>query len=442
MRRWSKVRAVATFELLGAIKNKGWLITTFGMPVFLMAYGGIVSVPIYFESKQEKKVAVWGLVDQAGAVGLTGDLADPGLEIPAEIKTALEATGQSAVLDQALAWQGNVVFRPFADDASARAATLGGSLRGYFVIPADWVQTGKITQVTPKKSGLRAGEVRQSLSKLLLDRMIQGHVPVDMAERVRKPIVDSERLTLLPTGELEKIGIANLVFRFVVPLVFAVLMMIALLMSSGALVAATAVEKENKVVEVLLASADADEIMLGKLLGLGTAGAIQTLVWFGMVGVAGIIFTASLAAFGLKIPWAGVLACMAMFPLAYLFYGSLMMGTGSIGAQQREANQWGMFWVLPLIVPVICLQFLITAPNGTLAKVLTWIPFTTPLTLVLRIAMEPEGLAWWEVAGAYLLLIVSAWVAVKLSARLFRVGLLLTGARPKIRQIWRQARLS
>ena len=45
-------------------------------------------------------------------------------------------------------------------------------------------------------------------------------------------------------------------------------------------------------------------------------------------------------------------------------------------------------------------------------------------------------------AGAYLLLIVSAWVAVKLSARLFRVGLLLTGARPKIRQIWRQARLS
>ena len=76
-----------------------------------------------------------------------------------------------------------------------------------------------------------------------------------------------------------------------------------------------------------------------------------------------------------------------------------------------------------------------------LAKVLTWIPFTAPATVIFRLAFDPTGIAWWEVAGPFVVLIASTWFGIRLGARLFRVGILLTGARPKLREIIRQARL-
>ena len=75
------------------------------------------------------------------------------------------------------------------------------------------------------------------------------------------------------------------------------------------------------------------------------------------------------------------------------------------------------------------------------AKIMTWIPFTAPLTVILRMTLDPDSIAWWEVLGSLVMMVGSTYLALQLGARLFRVGLLLTGARPKLREIWRQARL-
>jgi len=236
-------------------------------------------------------------------------------------------------------------------------------------------------------------------------------------------------------------GIGKFV-RIVVPLAFSVLLLISILMSAGALVQATGTEKENKVVEVLLSSARAEEILMGKLLGLGVAGALQVSVWFSMVGFAALGFASALVGLGVTPPWGGMLAAVLLFPLAYLFFGSLMLGTGSLGSNQREAQQWGMMWSLLAVVPLIFLERLLHDPHGTMARVLTWLPFSAPTAIVMRVTMDAEGIAWWEILGAVLVLIASIWLAILLSARLFRVGMLLTGARPKLREILRQARLS
>jgi ABC-2 type transport system permease protein len=213
-------------------------------------------------------------------------------------------------------------------------------------------------------------------------------------------------------------------------------------MSAGTLVQATAIEKENKVVEVLLASAPPDELLLGKLLGLGAAGALQMAIWLSMVAAVGLVLTASLAAFGVDLPWLGMVTAMVVYPAAYLFYGSLMLGTGSIGAHQREANQWGMVWTLPLVVPIFFFETFLRDPHGTICRVLTWIPPFTPLTIVFRTTIDPAGIGLVEIGASLALLLAATWLAIRFSARIFRVGLLLTGARPKLRQLWRQARLS
>jgi ABC-2 type transport system permease protein len=119
-----------------------------------------------------------------------------------------------------------------------------------------------------------------------------------------------------------------------------------------------------------------------------------------------------------------------------------MLGTGSLGNNVRESQQFSMVWTLLTVIPLVFLQVLIVEPHATLGRVLTWIPFTAPVTVVLRTALDAKGIAWWEIAGSFVVMVISTWIAIRVGARLFRVGLLLTGARPKLREILRQARLS
>jgi ABC-2 type transport system permease protein len=95
-----------------------------------------------------------------------------------------------------------------------------------------------------------------------------------------------------------------------------------------------------------------------------------------------------------------------------------------------------MLAILPLMVLVILLD----EPNGTLGQVMTWIPFTSPLTVIIRLAVDSSGIAWWETIGAMAVLLLSTWLSIRIGARLFRVGFLLTGSRPSLADLWRQAR--
>ena len=95
-----------------------------------------------------------------------------------------------------------------------------------------------------------------------------------------------------------------------------------------------------------------------------------------------------------------------------------------------------MLAILPLMVLVVLLD----DPHGALGQAMTWIPFTSPLTVIIRLAVEPTGIAWWEVLGSMLTLVVATWLSIRIGARLFRVGFLLTGSRPSLAELWRQAR--
>ena len=441
MPRLSKVKPVAAFELGCTVRSKSWLITTFGMPVFMLLYASVISIPIYLEARKERQVAVWGLVDEAGITGLEQDVAREALKIPAEIASALEASGQRALVEQQIAWVRNLVFRPFPSAALARESLIEGRIRGYFVVPADWVATGVVESWMPAARAARGADSRRALANLLVERLVRGKLAAEVATRIEEPITETREWIVTQEGEVKRTAGAGRVVRALVPIGFAILLLMSILMGAGGLIQTTAIEKENKVVEVLLSSAEPDEILFGKLLGQGAAGTLQMVVWFGMAGVAGAVFTGAMATIGVEPPWIGMAAAVLLFPLAYLFFGSLMLGTGSLGSNQTEATQWGMAWVLLAAVPLVMLQSLLDEPHGVAAHVLTWLPFAAPTVIVFRLTVDPGGIAWWEIAGAVLVLFGSIWATIRLSARLFRVGIMLTGARPKLREILRQARL-
>lgn len=442
MTRWTKVRAVAGWEFSSTVKRVGYLITTFGMPVFVLLYAGVLSLIGLFIHDKESEVKVYAVVDRAGVLALQGDIERSALEIPEQIRSTLESVGQRSAMTPGLSWWENFVFRPYDDEQTARAALLAAEVRGVFVLREDYLASGHVDSYAGERVDFEGSESRGALKNLLLDRLLAGRVAEEVAERVRDPIAESTEWTVTGEGQIEERNPFAVIAKLIVPLVFAILLFISLLMSAGYLLQGTATEKENKLAEVLLSSAKPEEIMAGKLLGLGAAGLLQICVWFGMVIVSGFAFAGTLQLSGVAVPWFGMIASLFFFVAGYLFLGSLMLGTASLGSNMRESQQLSMVWTMLSVIPMIFMQIMIFEPNGTLARVLTWIPFTAPVTIVLRTTLEPEGIALWEVAGSLALMIASTWLAIRLGARLFRVGMLLSGARPKLRDILRQARLS
>lgn len=416
MIRWSKVRVVAWFELSSTVRRLGYLVVTLGMPLFAALYGALGMIPGYLVSEHSARSQSYGIVDQARVLGL--------------------APGESVQLERA-------VFRELPNEAAARDALRAKQgIVAYFVLPADYLDTGRVQAHSLGKSALGPWDGREELARLLRTRLLGTGVSERVAARVVRPIAERESFRQAADGALVREGAGAFVGRLVLPLGFVFLLFTSILMSGSYLIQATATEKENKVVEVLLSSASADEIMSGKLLGLGGAGLLQVVVWLAMTLTVRFGFAELLAPLNVQVSWQAVALSPVLFVAAYAFLGSLMLGTGSFGGNVRESQQLGMVWALLATLPLMFLPVMISDPHSLAAHVLTWIPFSAPVTLMFRMSLEPDAISSWEIAGSLLVLLLSTWATVRLASRLFRVGLLLTGARPSLAEILRQARLS
>jgi ABC-2 type transport system permease protein len=438
--RLPKVMAVARFELTGMFARKSYLIVTFGMPVILLLYGLLISIPAYFASRG-LEVQTYGLVDEAGVLDPDAVPQSRVEELPRAAREALERLGESNPAAR-VAVDGPVTFRRMPSVEAARDAVARDEAKGYFVLPRDYLATGAVELVRKGSASPLGGAVGgEQLGRFLRAQLVAGRVPEDVAARVRQPVTTTRTFELAVTGEVAPADPIGRIVALAVPGGVGILLFVSLMMTSGYLVQGTAEEKETRVVEVLLSSANPDEILLGKLLGLGAAGLFQTLVWLSMGFVAAIGFASLLSGLGVELPVAAIALGLIFFVAGYLFVGSVMLATGSLGGNVKESQQWSAVWTILSVLPFIFASVLLVEPHGTVGRILTWIPFSAPLTVLLRVALEPAGIAWWEIAGSFAVLVASTWLALRLGARLFRVGLLFTGSRPKLREILRQARL-
>jgi ABC-2 type transport system permease protein len=435
-----KTWTIATFEFLTAVRRPGYLITTFGMPLFMAAYGGIVAIPAYFASRSVREAAVYGVVDPGSVLRLQNEVPSSPSPVPEEVKQALEMTGKGGAVDTGF-MESRFVFRPYSSDADARAALAGRKIKGYYVVPSDYIAKGVVDVYTQDTINISGNEARNAFSNLVRQRLLSGRLDEQTSERVVSPLRDTRRFSVTKTGETADGGQAAGVVRVVVPLIFTVLFLMSVLMTSGYLMQGTATEKENKVVDVLLASANPDEILAGKLLGLGATGLLQIAVWMVIVLVGGIGIVPLLMTSQVEMPWVALALAIPLFLIAFLFFGSLMLGTGSLGSNMREAQQLAMVWSLTAALPMMMMAVLLREPHGTVARVMTWLPFSAGPLIMFRASTDLDFLNWWEVAGAFVVLLLSTWFAIRLGARLFRIGL-LSASRPKLSEILRQARLS
>lgn len=222
------------------------------------------------------------------------------------------------------------------------------------------------------------------------------------------------------------------------PALLAYLLWISVFAVAQMLLTTTVEEKSSKLADVLLATVTTDDLLAGKVIGVAVTGMLIVVAWavtggatlFGIVGDGHGVFSASDFTFLLKPAY--WLSFCVYFLLGYLLLASGIAGLGALTSSLRDAQNLMFPVQMLLMIPLLSIVPIARNPDGPLAQILTWIPPFTPFIMMNRAAQPPDTSVY---VGTTVLLLLSIWGTWRLSARLFRTGMLMSGGSPRLRDL-------
>jgi ABC-2 type transport system permease protein len=197
-------------------------------------------------------------------------------------------------------------------------------------------------------------------------------------------------------------------------------------------------EKTSRIMEVMLSTATSREMMAGKILGVGAVGLTQVGIWA----------AASAAFAGYAVVGSGMLkqvkAAMnpmlliyfvVFFLLGYVLYSTLCAAVGSMVNSEQEAQQMQFLVMMPMILAVIFITNIFMHPNSSIALFGSLFPFTAPLVMFSRIAMQGGDVPAWQIGLSIVLMVATIYGMIWLCGRIYRVGILMYGKKPNLPEI-------
>jgi len=401
-----KTLLIFRHEFLHTIKRKGFIIMTLVVPlVALLAMGGFQLISGVAEPPIVEEVTI-GYVDNSG--GFEG-----------------------------YTQQGKVNLVRFDTQDDATEALVGGDIKEYFVIPPDYISTGVVSLYTLEKQLVAPEDVATAIRNFLLSNLLAGQVPAATVDRVEAPLnLVTTRLT--ETGDIapEQGGFGT----FIIPVVFGILLVFAIIFSSTYLLQGLVEEKENRLIEILLSSVSARQLLTGKVLGIGAAGLVQVGVWVISASLLLSLASSSIGGFisTIQLPANFLVLAVVYFILGYLLFAVLSAGIGAISSSSREGQQLIGILTLPLLIPIWFMSLIILFPDNPIWVVLTIFPITAPVEVLVRLGVSE--IPAWQLAASITVLALSIIGALLLTSRVFRTYLLMYGKRPKFGEIIRSLR--
>jgi ABC-2 type transport system permease protein len=405
----NNIVTVALREIVTRLRKPSFYLATLLMPLFvaaiffgLSAFSGNLAGEIDADVLSQQPSRPSGYVDQAGII--------------------------TSIPDQL-----HQFFIPYGSEREAAAAVRNGAIPNYFVVPADYLESGRVTRVSQQATFTSAIGPDARAFETLLRANLAGDAA--LAQRISNPLDLETELVGAPAAQPQH---GQSVPFNGTSVVLGMLLLFSIINGGGWLVQAVVEEKENRTIEVVLTSVRPVYLMAGKLLGLGTVALLQLVFWIvmsgGLLGIAAAVGISTLSG----VPVTAWLWMLAFFFLGFAFYGALMMGLGAVGASMREVQQISGFMTIPILSPLWFWGPITERPNGTLAQILSYIPFTAPLTMMLR--MGATSVPAWQTLLSLGILALAVALAIWLAARLFRSSTLLTGAKPTPRALWQALR--
>jgi ABC-2 type transport system permease protein len=459
-----KIAHIAVREFVGTVATRGFILGLLILPavIALMA----IAAPRLFSQRNFRVQGQVAIVDPTGLVTARLRTAvDPVTIVARRAEDARRALAAAPAAVQQLADSAGA-------DASRAAETVLGQVPDISV-----VERPRDADLQHEKEWLKQDEPSRHLALVVVhaDAVVPGalvpgnggpvygtydlYVPANVDDRVEAEVhaslrdaivaaradashLDRQRIdalmrvdrvrsvTVTKDGERQTVGAFN---RWL-PIVFAGLMLIGIVIGGQALMTSTIEEKSSRVIEVLLSAVSPVELMAGKILGQMGA----SLVVLGLYAVIGMAALLSFALFGLLDPWL-LFYLIVFFVIAYLVNASLMVAVGAAVNEMKEAQSLMMPIMLMLMVPWVLAAAIARDPNSTFSTVISFIPPMNTFTMLIRMASSaPPPL--WQVWLSIAIGVASVFAAVWFAAKVFRIGLLMYGKPPDFATLIRWVR--
>ena len=443
------INTIISREYLTRVKKKSFLLTTFLVPVLFAAMCILPSVIMFMAKDEGKKFAV---VDQSGLVlpylensdAVTFE--DYSAESPDSMKVKFEELGLDAL----------VVISPL-DTVARTVAVASYSEKPMSVEMKERIASRASEAVEDYRISLyEMGDLKQIMEDVKADVSVATYTIGDEGE---------EKITSSEVYMMISMILSIIIYMFIA-------------MFSGMVMQSVIEEKASRVVEVLVSSVKATELMFGKIIGVACVALTQFMLWIiltvvlvggfslfvgfdslmgdpaqteqmmemtaqmGGVDVAEMTETmAQEEGLGAVIStlkdinWVQmIVAFVVYFALGYLLYASFFAAIGSAVENEADTNQLQMPVTIPLILAFFVALYAFNAPDSQIVWWGSMIPFTSPIVMLARI---PFGVPAWELALSVVLLVATFLACGWASAKIYRIGILMFGKKTTFKDLWK-----
>jgi ABC-2 type transport system permease protein len=420
-----KIIRIAQREYAETVRTKTFILSVLLTPA-------IIAVIVFFTGRAAQRISGPRPAKRIALTDLSGELSQ-------EIKSSFDTHNRSNPQRQILLQE--TPSDP--DDPEKTSKQQKDKLRRkkidlYVVMDRDVVTGGKMHLYS---RAMKPTEMEMiSTVKYLLNRVVttrrceQRNISPELLAELRRR-VPMEHVELGTSTGVERMRTGGeKIFRMMVPFFFMFMMMMGIFGMGQHMITSVIEEKNSRVIEVLLSAVSPLELMAGKIVGLGGIGLTVMGLW--TVAAYGAVRWKGL---DIDIPPAMVLYFIVYYALGFLLFSSVLAGIGSICNTIKEAQGLMMPLSLLIIVPMVSWFNLAQHPEGTLARLLSFVPPLTPMVMILRISASSD-LSSVEILASVVVLGVSVPVVVWMAAKIFRTGVLMYGKRPKLRELLRWVR--
>jgi ABC-2 type transport system permease protein len=421
----AKLWAIIKREYLERVRTRWFLVATLFGPVF---FGSLIIIPAYMARRGKASTEFTNtIILDATGIGLGRKVANA--------MSAQQPPGSAAPL----------VRRVAPSDLSRAESTathqvMRKQATGYMVLDEQTLRGEELRYAGRNATSLGDMErVRSTVKETLLSERLEGAGV--RPERVREltfiPIrLNAERITDKGRGGS---GAVSIIFAGVV----AFLLYMSIVLYGQNVLRGVLEEKTTRVAEVVVSSVPSETLLAGKVLGVGAVGLTQQILWvlaaivmfkaraplFNRLGIGAIPFQMPEISIGFG------LLLLVFFLLGFTFYASLYAAVGASVNTEQEAQQAVQPLLIMLVATAVFINPILLNPTGRLAFVMSILPFSAPIIMPLRMALVT--VPWIELAASMVALALSCVIAVWLAARIYRVGLLMYGKRPTLKEMKR-----
>ena len=428
----SKVGTIARREYFTTVRRPAFVISLLMTPLIFMV-AGVFSTKSQVDDAVARmsRAAVVALVDSSGLftdAPLTYDY-----RAPARFNLVPTRSDGPAPPPKTV----SVIFRHYDSQAAALDSLARGDVGQVLIVSSDYLDSGRLRLYEHDTRVFTISGDDRPLRNWLTRNLLRGQTD---SLRIARTLGLGRSIDFFTQDREGRWGLkddAKELAGFLLPFALGFLLAMAIITGGQYLLQGVSEEKETRILESLLCSVSPDELLAGKLLGLGSAGLTLVGVWITAGAYAG---GSSLAFLNISLPPSLIAAGILYFLFGYLFYASIMIGVGAITSNLREATQYASYLTILNVCPFWFMMKILNTPNSPLAVGLSMFPPTAATSMMLRMsaaAVSGAEIPAWQVGTSLSILAISAALTLMLGSRLFRLGMLLYGKTPNLPEITR-----